>query len=225
MQRQIGYSDDGARRVAKATRWVENNKRTKPLAARNDKGLGDWRFFAEITGQDTTDKRKYSWKMLYFQDVVESTDVLATNAGFLQGHWDWQEESEAENNYLPYAVDIHGSEYVIEGDIVELFPSPDQEYFYFDYTPEKRQAKIVSSDEIPGRQGAILGTATVTLEVSEDGTNSDDGTCTIFNNFRKTIPGKSGGERYIQIAYSKKDKCWLVDAGDCLTSDENSDST
>lgn len=219
MKRQIGYSDDGARRVAKATRWVENNKRTKPLTPRNDRGLGDWKFFAEIIGQDTTDKRKYSWKMLSFQDLVESTDVVATNEGYRQGHWDWMEESEAENNYLPYAVDIHGSEYVMVGDIVELFPSPDQEYFWFAYNPGMMTAILENGNTIsggtetdPGYGNVVIDQAEWTDDVVTMGSNEI--TLKVYNTFPGTVIA-SGEDKKLHLTYCPTNRFWLVTGDPC----------
>lgn len=213
MQRQIGYNDEGSRRVAKATRWVENHKRTHPITQKNDVGLGDWKFFAEITGQDTEDKRKYSWNMLSFQDLTVSTDVLAENAGYLQGHWDWQEESEAENNYLPYAVDIHGSESVVIGDIVEMFPSPDQEYFFFDYRPGKKLAIMTTT--ITASDGTAAGSGTANI-ASFDGTNISDteGEVAVYNNMVGDDVAFVSGKQ-IHIAYFPKDKAWFIDVEGC----------
>lgn len=159
-------------------------------------------FWAKI---GTNDSFKYGWTQLVPSEADDGT--------YTEG--DLSAEADDDN----FAVSFDGSTHVLENSVVWLEPSGP--FFTFYYAPGLITAKLVSSATIPGRQGATPGSTTVTIERFNGIALSDQGeydNITVYNNFRSSVGGESGGEVYLQLSYGQG--VWWLSAADCLTTDE-----
>ncbi|WDI41819.1 hypothetical protein [Bremerella sp. P1] len=208
----VNFEESGARRIVGATKWVERHKKNPVRKRGGNAHRGDGGWWAKITGQDATDKFKYTWKFLEPQDVDESSDALAENNAFLQGVTD-------EEPYN-YAVEIYRSIYVVKNDIVWITPSRNQEYYLFEYVPGSKLARLPAANSITARSADTPGQGTVTIESAEwTGSSFTIGDTeeelTVFNNFATAITTDSVNFRYVDITYFQSDRAWFVTGAGC----------
>lgn len=155
----VGFTGDGARRVAAATTWVEGVRRNDPAGPRRPSKhspLGRW---IKITSAHT--EGKYSWVAVKWNATHAYEEDADAGSG----------DKDAENGYAVEA--IYKSEHVILNSIVWAYPAMGQDYYLFDYHPSAQQGTTGLTDVLQG------GTDTVTLATGETVTATNSLYCTI----------------------------------------------
>lgn len=162
-------------------------------------------FWAKVGERDG---KRYAWEKLKPLPLDEE-EVL--------GEGDYGEGS-TENQP---AFETHGSEAVIEGDIVWLRPAMGEDYFVFDYTPGTRSVFTAEDiEKCDAGASRTMVSAEVDLYENEDGTLTSTGkTVEVFNWTRSEIKAN----RFLLINYSPADKCWYIGSEDCGSNDEDED--
>src|SRR4051812_3202147 len=146
-QESVGFTEDGARRVAGATIVSERGLKNPPGKRGRTATLSPLGFWAKIIGNGANSK--YSW-------VAVKKDDLG----------DWEEDDEwgagEHTDDTGYAEEArYTSQYVLKESIVWMMPTPGQDFYTFEYQPGIQIAKIESAGTISARDGNTLGEGTV----------------------------------------------------------------
>ncbi len=195
----VGFNREGASRIVDAVRQVERSSQTKtPPSKRQSQSTpaGRWARLTESDGAG-----KYSWVAL-----KPSSSGLTDEPKWGSGGY---------SSETGFAKAIDGTADAIIQDIVWLLPAAGEDYFYFDYKPDVKFAKLEAGDEITGRYQYETGSGDVLIQKYDHATKQlidhpdHNDTIRVRNSFTSSVEGP----RYIQINYSAKS--WFVTAADC----------
>lgn len=206
--RQVGFNEEGARRIAKAVIRSERQKRRVKGDIGRHASIPERGRWAKITenGQDG----KYSW-----------VAVKKDESGDWQEDQDWGKGDY--RNSTGYAMEVtHKSKWVLKDSIVRLRPTPGQDFFTFKYSPGVWLAKIVSAGSISARSGSQAGSGSVTVQESSDsGSITDKEDVTAYNFSTSEITGEEGSdsELFLEIEFGTGG-LWWVTAVDCPAEEE-----
>ena len=187
-------SPDTAARVLKATEIVERQQRNpqhEPPRTRKP----TQNFFARITGSDSSGR--YDWEVVnmnFFGDMTATPDQMTGKVSDGTG----------------FAVELHKSKWVLEGDVVELKGSRTYPVLIFDYAPGVQPGTAYTT--ITKRSGNTPGQGqdTVTRYDSTSGDMTAGQTVMAYNSFDSSV---DSGHR-VHITFGDGG-LWWVTAEEC----------
>lgn len=200
----VGFTHEGAQRVANATLYVETLTKNGPSKGNRASKSSPLGFWAKITGGNAG---KYSWTA-----IKHKTDLSNTEDE------DWGKAIYSDD--FGYAVEaFNASEWVIKNDIVWLTPAKSDDgsdYYVFQYNPGMIWCK--GSGTIP----AATGTDTITpgdgfsfavwrMDYATATMTATTSHVDVYNPFKTAItPGSS---KFIQCAF--RDGVWFLTGVEC----------
>jgi len=201
----IKFNRDGAKRIAKATQYVERIIQNPPAPVSRVPVTSAEGFWASI-GQGADGK--YSWtKCKHLESLAITTDTNWGTGSHIPPE---------EGDHIGYAVEaFHKSENVISGDIVWLVPARGNlghiDFFVFQYCPNMKFAVVQEDDTITAMGIANPGSGPCTIRRYHLGTDVflNGPEITVKNCYSTEITG----EKVITIEYTQGD--WWVTGVDC----------
>lgn len=197
MTDEYQFSERAIVKIAAAVRDFENRLRGQippPVSYSPPRGLR----LAKIT--DGADG-KYSWTALEPQED-----------GTLQPNADWGSGDHAEESGFAREL-LYNSEHVLNGAVVEMFPSYNQEFYYFRYNPGTIRAK--TSTIIPKRSGQTLGQGEATVEhYEDDGTLTAGQQITVYSSYKSDVNPDAVADQIIRLSWAEGG-IWEVEGEDC----------
>ena len=196
------FSEDGAKRVIKATKYVESMSRNN-AGNKGRRYTPEGCFYASITDRsvadgtsgDATALGRYGWEALdvYSLDSTATTtaEVFLHNYGVEENLPYWEADATAgfpsadATDATGYAVHILRSTEVLLNEVVLLRPSITEDYYTFEYNPGIRPATLAVGQTITAADATADGTSVSAMSCGQ-------GTVKIFQPNYSPHPLKRG---------------------------------